>query len=194
MKIVVGTEAHRTVIFSDELRYVVFSPYWNVPRSIVRNEILPKMNRDPGYLGRMNMERTGTEGGLPVIRQRPGGANALGKVKFLFPNPYNIYLHDSPAKSLFDQTQRAFSHGCIRVSEPFELARYLLKDQPQWTDAAIRKAMNRGSEKWVTLEKKVPVFIYYLTAWVDEAGRVQFRDDIYGHDARMAAHLFGKAK
>jgi L,D-transpeptidase YcbB len=181
MDIVVGKASNPTVAFNDMMEEIVFSPYWNVPPNIIRNEILPAMKRNKRYLASQNMEITGNEDGLPVIRQRPGPGNALGKVKFLFPNKYNIYFHDTPAKTLFDREKRAFSHGCIRLSKPFELAKYLLKDQG-WTDDAIQKAMNARSEKWVKLEEKVPVFITYYTSWVDPYGDLQFRDDIYGHD------------
>lgn len=190
MKIVVGKAVHKTVVFNDELKHIVFSPYWNIPRSIVRNEILPAMKKNPGYLGQQNMEQTGTSGGLPVIRQKPGAGNALGRVKFLFPNSYAIYFHDTPAKSLFDRTQRAFSHGCIRLEEPKKLAAYLLQHRSEWTDSRISNAMYAGSEKWVTLKEPVPVVISYFTAWVDEAGVLQYRDDIYGHDKALANKLF----
>lgn len=190
MKIVVGKAAHETVVFNDKLKYIVFSPYWNVPRSIVRNEILPQMKRNPSYLAAHNMEKTGERGGLPVIRQRPGGSNALGRVKFLFPNSYSIYFHDTPAKSLFDQQNRAFSHGCIRLEQPTRLARYLLRDRKEWTDERITDAMYSGSPKWVTLKDPIPVEITYFTAWVDENGKLNFRDDIYGHDRELAEHLF----
>jgi murein L,D-transpeptidase YcbB/YkuD len=192
MDIVVGKEANRTVIFSDELKYVVFSPYWNIPRSIVRNEIVPAMNRSSSYLSRNNMEITGNSNGLPVIRQKPGKGNALGKVKFIFPNQYNIYFHDTPAKTLFSRQKRAFSHGCIRLEQPFELAKYLLRNDNEWTDNKIQTAMNQSSEKWVELEKPVPVFIVYFTSWVDQEGLLHFREDIYGHDKRMERHLFTK--
>ncbi len=190
MNIVVGKEAHSTVIFTDQLKYVVFSPYWNIPASIVRNEILPAIKRNGNYLSKMNMEKTGVSNGLPVIRQKPGGANALGKVKFIFPNSYNIYFHDTPAKSLFNEASRAFSHGCIRLAEPAKLAEYLLRDQPEWTPEKIKEAMSASKEKWVTLKKTVPVFISYFTAWVDSEGLLNFRDDIYGHDKALAKHLF----
>ena len=190
MDVVVGTEANRTVVFSDSLKYVVFSPYWNVPRSIVRNEIYPAMSRNPGYLERNNMEQTGFSNGLPVIRQKPGPGNALGRVKFIFPNSYAIYFHDTPAQSLFNRTSRAFSHGCIRVSEPEKLAAYVLSDQPRWTSQEIRKEMRGTKEKWVSLKEAIPVFITYFTAWVDTHGVLNFRDDIYGHDKKMAARLF----
>ena len=190
MNIVVGKAANRTVIFSDDLKYVVFSPYWNVPQSIVRNEIYPAMKRNSNYLQRNNMEVTGYSNGLPIVRQKPGKSNALGDVKFIFPNSYNIYFHDTPSRSLFDRQQRAFSHGCIRVQQPFDLAVYLLRNQPEWTKEKIKAAMHQSTEKWVTLNKSVPVFITYFTSWVDGKGILHFTEDIYGHDKRMADHLF----
>lgn len=190
MPVVVGKAANRTVIFNDKLEYVVFSPFWNIPSSIVRNEILPAMKRNPDYLDRNNMEITGNRNGLPAIRQKPGPGNALGKVKFIFPNRYSIYFHDTPAKSLFERDRRAFSHGCIRLKEPFRFAQYLLRNKPEWTDEKIRAAMNAGTEKWVKLEDTVPVTISYFTAWVDDQGKLNFRDDIYGHDKKMANKLF----
>ena len=190
INIVVGKAANNTVIFTGQLKHVVFSPYWNVPPSIVRNEILPAIKRNPNYLAKMNMERTGSSGGLPVIRQKPGGANALGKVKFIFPNSYNIYFHDTPSKSLFNRDIRAFSHGCIRLAEPVKLATYLLRNQPEWTTEKINVAMSSSIEKWVPLKKSLPVFITYFTAWVDSEGLLNFRDDVYGHDKNLAKHLF----
>ncbi|MEJ7779206.1 MAG: L,D-transpeptidase family protein [Daejeonella sp.] len=182
MDIVVGKITNPTIVFSDSLENVVFSPYWNVPPSIVKDEILPQMSKNSSYLKKNNMEITGTEDGIPTIRQKPGPDNSLGNVKFLFPNKYNIYFHDTPAKTLFERKNRAFSHGCIRLSQPFELAKYLLKDQPGWSDISISKAMNAGTEKWVKLTQPVPVSIIYYTAWIDSSGLVNFRDDIYGHD------------
>lgn len=190
MRIVVGKSGTSTVVFNDLLKYVVFSPYWNVPPSIVRNEIVPAMRRNPGYLARKNMEQTGTSGGLPVVRQKPGGSNSLGLVKFIFPNSYNIYFHDTPSKSLFSQDQRAFSHGCIRLAEPAKLAAWLLRNQPGWTTEKITAAMHQNKEQWVTLKQPVPVFISYFTAWVDREGLLHFRDDIYGHDADMKNRMF----
>jgi murein L,D-transpeptidase YcbB/YkuD len=190
MPIVVGKDAHQTVIFSDSLRYIVFSPYWNIPFSIVRNEILPAMKKDSHYLSRNNMEINGYANGLPIIRQKPGGGNALGKVKFLFPNRYHIYFHDTPAKTLFGQERRAFSHGCIRLEDPFKLAAYLLRNDKKWPERKIRSAMNQEKEKWVKLDPVIPVFIVYFTAWVDGQGMLNLRDDIYGHDQRMEKHLF----
>lgn len=192
MDVIVGKAASRTVIFSEELQYIVFSPYWNIPRSIVRNEILPAMRRNRSYLRHNNMEITGYNGGLPVVRQKPGKRNALGRVKFLFPNQFHIYFHDTPAKGLFTRGKRAFSHGCIRLRQPFELAKYLLKSDSTWTDDAIRKAMSRRTEKWVTLDRKWPVFITYFTSWADSNGNVHFLEDIYGHDERLRNQLFDK--
>jgi murein L,D-transpeptidase YcbB/YkuD len=190
MDVVVGKEGHNTMMFNGDLNQVVFSPYWNVPPSIVTKEILPAMQKNPGYLAKENMEITGEEDGLPVIRQRPGGKNALGRVKFLFPNSFNIYLHDTPQKSLFEKDKRAYSHGCIRVREPKKLAEYVLREQPEWTSEKIDEAMNAGEEKFVRVKKPIPVVVTYYTAWVDENGQLNFREDIYGHDANLAGKMF----
>ena len=192
MKVVVGKDGHNTTIFSDRLSTIVFSPYWNVPESIVKKEIVPSMNKDKNYLEKNNMEITGQRNGLPVVRQKPGDKNSLGKVKFLFPNSFNIYFHDTPAKSLFNNNVRAFSHGCIRLSEPEKLADYLLRNDPTWTPEKINEVMNSGDEKFVALKTPVPVFITYYTAWVDENGRLNFRNDIYGHDKEIAEKMFIK--
>ena len=135
------------------------------------------------------MEITGYSGGLPIVRQKPGKNNSLGQVKFLFPNSYNIYLHDTPSKSLFGETSRAFSHGCIRVVEPAKLANFLLPDTIKWGPANIRKAMHSGKEQYVTLKNKVPVFIAYFTAFTDRDNKLNFRKDIYQLDGRLAATL-----
>jgi murein L,D-transpeptidase YcbB/YkuD len=190
MNVVVGKEGHNTMMFTGDLNQVVFSPYWNVPQSIVKNEILPAMEKDPNYLASQNMEITGEEDGLPVIRQLPGPGNSLGKVKFLFPNSFNIYFHDTNAKSLFNKDKRAYSHGCIRLQEPEKMAQYLLRNQPEWTPERINEAMNSGTEKYVKLKDPIPVFITYYTAWVDENGQLNFREDIYEHDKKLAAKMF----
>lgn len=192
MAVVVGKEGHNTTMFTGNLNQVVFSPYWNVPPSIVQKEILPEIEKDPNYLASQNMEVTGTdEDGLPEIRQRPGEKNSLGKVKFLFPNSFNIYFHDTPAKELFNRSKRAYSHGCIRLAEPEKMAQYLLRNNPEWTPERISDAMNSGKEKFVKLKDPVPVFITYYTAWVDEYGHMNFREDIYGHDAKLMEKVFG---
>ena len=185
MNIVAGSSQNQTVIFTGDLKYVVFSPYWNVPPGILKKEILPAIKRDPGYLARHNMEWNGN-----TVRQKPGPNNSLGKVKFLFPNNFNIYLHDTPAKSLFDEPKRAFSHGCIRLEDPRKLAEWILRKQAEWTPGKIQKAMNAGKEKFVLVKSPIPVFLGYFTAWVDEEGKINFRDDIYGHDKQLADRLF----
>ena len=190
MNVVVGKEGHNTMMFKGDLSQIVFSPYWNVTPDIIREEIMPAMAKNPNYLASHNMEVTGTSGGIPVIRQLPGEENSLGKVKFLFPNSFNIYFHDTPAKSLFSKDKRAYSHGCIRLSEPTKLAEYLLRSQPEWTSDKIAESMNAGVEKYVALKKSVPVIITYYTAWVDENGLLNFRDDIYGYDALLQKRMF----
>ena len=178
------------MMFKGDLSQIVFSPYWNVTPDIIKEEIMPAMARNPNYLASHNMEVTSTSGGIPVVRQLPGPENSLGKVKFLFPNSFNIYFHDTPAKSLFSKDKRAYSHGCIRLSEPTKLAEYLLRSQPEWPSDKIADAMNSGEEKYVKLKNSVPVIITYYTAWVDENGLLNFRDDIYGHDALLQKRMF----
>ncbi|MEC5147574.1 L,D-transpeptidase family protein [Chitinophaga sp. 212800010-3] len=208
--VVVGKPGASTVIFTKDLRYVVFSPYWNVPPGILAKEVLPGLKRSgAGYLARQNMEIVGASGktispgsinfskysgaNFPyIVRQKPGGKNSLGKVKFLFPNEYNIYLHDTPARYLFGENDRSFSHGCIRIAEPKHLAEWLLRDDSTWTEQKIDEAMNGNKEKFVTLKEKIPVFIVYFTAFVDSNGKLNFRNDVYGHDEKLAKALFGR--
>jgi murein L,D-transpeptidase YcbB/YkuD len=187
--VVVGKVMKATAIFSGEVKYVVFRPYWNVPPSIVRNEILKGIHRNGNYLEAHHMEVTGYREGLPVIRQRPGPDNSLGLVKFLFPNIYNIYLHDTPSKSLFAEPVRTFSPGCIRISEPVRMAEFLLRKDAAWNPEKIADAMNNGTERYVTLKDKVPIFIAYFTAFVDRSGMINFRKDIYNKDERLARML-----
>jgi len=182
--VVVGKPMSATVIFSGDMKYVVFSPYWYVPPSIIRSEISPGMKRNSNYLAAHNMEWNGGN-----VRQKPGPNNSLGLVKFLFPNSNNIYLHDTPAKSLFSEDSRAFSHGCIRVAQPFDLAVKVLKQDSSWTPEKINAAMHTGKEKYVTLKKTIPVYIGYFTAFMDKNGQVNFRDDIYGRDSRLLQML-----
>ena len=177
MNVVVGQEGWETPIFADTLENIVVNPYWNVPQSILKEEMANQVN-DPSYLARNNFERT-PDGGL---RQRPGPKNALGEFKFLFPNKDNIYLHDTPADQLFSRTSRAFSHGCIRLERPRDLA-YLLADKlagksPRQVDEMLAS----GDERWIKVRKKIPVYILYFTTWVDEDGTVRFHHDVYGHD------------
>ncbi len=189
MPVIVGKEGHNTTMFYGDLNEIVFSPYWNLPSGIVRREILPAMEDNKDYLANHNMEIVGERNGVPVIRQLPGGSNALGKVKFLFPNSFNIYFHDTPSKELFNRDKRAYSHGCIRLSDPVKLAQYLLQGRPGWTAPKIDSAMNSSKERYVELKQPVPVIITYLTAWVDENGTLQLREDIYGHDDQLAKKL-----
>jgi len=187
--VVVGQTVHQTTVFYGEIKYIVFSPYWNIPESIVRNEVLPGMRRNSNYISQHHMQINGYVNGLPNVRQMPGSNNSLGLVKFLFPNSYNIYLHDTPAKSLFGETSRAFSHGCIRVMEPAKLANFLLRQNPNWNAQKISAAMHSGNEQYVTLSTKVPVFIAYLTAFIDRDNNINFRKDIYNRDQRLADML-----
>lgn len=201
MPIIAGDTMHHTVMFHDEMQQIVFSPYWNIPKSILAQEIWPDIRRDRGYLRRKHMEvirgkhvidpsrikwsRYNANNFPYSIRQKPGNDNPLGGVKFLFPNPFSIYLHDTPNKTLFDKRIRSFSHGCIRIAEPIWLASYLLKGQPEWSASAIDSAMKNGQETFVNLPYPIPVHITYFTSWVDETGTLNFRDDVYGHDSRM---------
>ncbi|MFL6260267.1 MAG: murein L,D-transpeptidase [Thermoanaerobaculia bacterium] len=177
MRVVAGKPTTRTPMFSGRMTNVVLNPYWNVPPDIARKEVLPRIQREPGYAEKEGLEVKGTE-----VRQKPGPKNALGKVKFLFPNRFNVYLHDTPSRSLFSRTVRSFSHGCIRIEKPVELAEYLLKDDPAWTPERIAAVLAKGREAWVTIPKPLPVHLVYWTAWVDGAGTLQLRDDLYGRD------------
>ncbi|MBL0273389.1 MAG: L,D-transpeptidase family protein [Chitinophagaceae bacterium] len=185
MVVVVGRVGNNTMMFNGDLNQVIFSPYWNVPASIIEKEINPSIARNPNYLAGKNMERVGSG-----IRQRPGPGNALGKVKFIFPNSFNMYFHDTPSKSLFGQDKRAFSHGCIRLSEPQKMAEWLLRNDAAWTKEKIVSAMNQTTEKAVKLKETVPVFIIYYTAWVDNDGQLNFRDDVYQHDLDLMKKMF----
>lgn len=202
MRVVVGTRETQTPIFTEEMTYLVFSPYWNVPDSIAQGETLPAVMQDSEFLARNNMEIIDASG-QPVdaasadfsdptkyrFRQRPGGQNSLGLVKFMFPNQFNVYLHDTPADSLFTRASRPFSHGCVRLEDPVALAQYVLKDQPGWTKEKIAEAMNSGEETNVKLTAAIPVYLGYWTASVDNDGVVQFRKDVYGIDGQQAVKV-----
>ena len=183
MKVVTGKKDSPTPMLSDRLSSVVFSPYWNIPSDIVQKEILPKAEKDPGYLEKNNIEVDEQSG---HYRQRPGDGNSLGLVKFLFPNHYNVYLHDTPAQALFDRVERDFSHGCVRLDEPAALAKYVLRDQPEWTAEKIDEAMHTGTEKAVALKQPIPIYLVYFTAW-EENGALQHAPDVYGLDRRHTA-------
>jgi murein L,D-transpeptidase YcbB/YkuD len=205
MEVIVGRAVRtQTPVFADEMTHLIFRPYWNVPRSILRNEVLPAVARDPGYLARHDMEIVSGAGddAVPVamtpealeaarngalrIRQRPGPKNSLGLVKFIFPNDDNVYLHGTPARELFERSRRDFSHGCVRVQNPPALAQWLLKDQPAWNAARIAAAMEGAKSQQANLSAPVPVLLYYLTAAVSpDDGLLHFADDLYGHDAAL---------
>ncbi|GMG84046.1 L,D-transpeptidase family protein [Paralimibaculum aggregatum] len=203
-RVVVGKSTkHRTPEFSDEMEHMVVNPTWHVPASIAREEILPKLKQDPTYLSRKGMRLVGagasaeeidwsfvTPSSFPGrVKQRPGGGNALGRVKFMFPNKWSIYLHDTPSKSLFNRDRRAFSHGCVRVQKPFEFAYELLAPQRADGAAYFDAVLRRGREATIRLDDPVPVHLNYRTAWVDAAGVDQFRADVYGRDATVYAAL-----
>jgi murein L,D-transpeptidase YcbB/YkuD len=192
MNVIVGSAANSSVIFSGKLKYVVFSPYWNLPESIVQKEVMPSIRKNKNYIAKNNMEITGYSGKTPIVRQKPGRGNSLGLVKFLFPNNYNIYLHDTPNRELFSQSSRGLSHGCIRIADPKKFAAYLLRSDTSWTSQSIDEAMHLSKEKWVTIKKPVPVFLVYFTSWVDQAGALNFRKDIYRHDEKMGEKLFAR--
>jgi murein L,D-transpeptidase YcbB/YkuD len=205
MRAVVGRNYRRTPVFSDKMTYIVLSPYWNVPPGIGANDIIPAVKRDPGYLVSKNIRvfhgwgseakeidsrsidwsKVSTKTPDYRFRQDPGPANSLGRIKFMFPNKFNVYLHDTPATELFDKVDRTFSSGCIRIEKPIELAEYVLNDGSMWTRDAIMAQILRWRERTVTLREPIPVHLLYWTAWVTEDGTVHFRKDIYGRDARL---------
>jgi murein L,D-transpeptidase YcbB/YkuD len=208
MPVIVGRAMRgETPMFIGEMRYVEFSPYWNVPPSILRNELLPQLTRDPSLLQREDMEFVSTRGGGSAratldeaalaglrsgelrLRQRPGPKNALGGVKFVLPNTMDVYLHGTPAQALFERTRRDFSHGCIRVREPAALAGFVLRGQPEWTPAQIDAAMVSGTNRIVKLAAPIPVVVFYTTAIVDTRGHALFLPDVYGHDRKLANAL-----
>ena len=210
MAVVVGKPYHRTPVFSDRIRFLEFNPYWNVPPDIAINEELPVLRKNPAGLSAQGFEVVrGNQvadlssvdwssvgpGRFPYqLRQRPGPNNALGRVKFMFPNPHNVYLHDSPAHSLFERSVRAFSHGCIRLSRPLDLAEQVLRvgGVQGWTKDRINDVVASTKNTVVNLREPLPVHITYLTAWADD-GVANFRQDIYGHDAKLLAALEGKS-
>lgn len=184
-KVFVGNPLTKTTIFSGKIDKVVFSPYWTVPQSIVENELKMKIASDPNYLEEHNMEIVNGQ-----VRQRPGVNNSLGLVKFIFPNPDDIYMHDTPAKTLFDFEQRTFSHGCINVSKAKELAIAMLKDYPEWTADRIDQAMDGTAETAFKLPVTVPIYITYFTTLVKESGEVSFFQDVYDRDGDLNKILF----
>jgi murein L,D-transpeptidase YcbB/YkuD len=211
MPVIVGKTYHKTPVFSDMIKYLEFNPFWNIPTGIARNEMLPKLKKDPMYLRERNIRVFSSWGedakeldstkidwndvGNNItrykLRQDPGPANALGTVKFMFPNKYNVYLHDTPSHNLFQRTGRTFSHGCIRVSEPLELASYLLGGEEKgWGIDRVREIVSDGKRTIVSLEKPIPVHITYRTVWIGPDGTVRFSEDVYGRDRLLEKALY----
>ncbi|TDP01527.1 murein L,D-transpeptidase [Flavobacterium sp. 245] len=180
----VGSPLTKTTIFNGEIDRIVFSPYWTVPQSIVQNELKSKIAADPNYLADHNMEMVNGQ-----VRQKPGPENSLGLVKFMFPNPDDIYMHDTPAKTLFDFEKRTFSHGCVNVKLAKELAVAMLKDYPEWTQDKIDKAMAGKTENSFKLAKKVPIYITYFTSLVNENGEIGFFQDVYEKDSELNSQV-----
>jgi murein L,D-transpeptidase YcbB/YkuD len=204
-RVQVGKPFRQTPIFRSTIQYLVLNPTWTVPPGIFAKDILPALKRDPGYLAKRGLGVVDAKG-RPVtapidwaattprsfpylLRQEPGPDNALGRVKFMFPNEYSVYLHDTPSQALFEKSDRAFSSGCIRVENALELAALLLDGQAGWDAAAIGRALQSGETRTVTLQRKVPVLLTYWTAWVDRDGVLQFRGDVYGFDEKVRAAL-----
>ncbi|WP_440997817.1 L,D-transpeptidase family protein [Arhodomonas sp. SL1] len=207
-RVIVGRDYRQTPVFTGRMTYLVFNPSWQVPQSLSVRDILPEVRRDPEYLERMGFQvlrgwgadeevidpdtvdwqEVPTRGFPYRFRQRPGPQNALGRVKFMFPNRHAVYLHDTPARTLFNHAERAFSSGCIRVERPLELTRLLLDDE-RWDADAIERTLDEGTERTVPLGRAVPVHLQYLTAWVGSDGVVNLRPDIYGRDARLVGAL-----
>jgi murein L,D-transpeptidase YcbB/YkuD len=203
-RVVVGTTKNQTPVFSDNIRHVVVNPYWNVPSSIIRGEVAPAVMRNPGYIDNQNMDLL--YNGAPVspwqvnwsmvsptnfpfrVRQRPGAGNALGQIKFLFPNKHDVYLHDTPSKSLFARSSRALSHGCVRVENPMAFADALMANEANISRASL-EAMFGPSERWVNPEKQIPVHLAYFTLRVEADGTLRSYGDIYGHNARLIAAM-----
>jgi len=206
MRVIVGERRadHRTPLLDAEMSYVVINPQWHVPQSIMTKEMLPKLKNDATYLSRQNMKVMQTVDGQAVsvdpatvdwskvdsatfnyrFAQDSGAGNALGRIKFIFPNRHNVYLHDTTTKPLFARGVRDFSHGCVRVHKPLDLAEYVLADNAGWNKEAVETAIKRGAQKVVFLKEKLPVHLTYVTAWVDPNGNGYFLDDIYGYDRR----------
>jgi len=214
MAVVVGRPFRRTPVFSASMSYLEFSPTWTVPPTILKEDIIPGMRKDPELLTKKgirifsswnrdariidpaSIDWQAPKSQLVSYRyvQPPGPKNALGRVKFMFPNQYSVYLHDTPDKNLFDRASRAYSSGCIRVERPAALAALLLADQPQWTEAEIAKAMNLDEPVKVPLSAPIPIYITYATAWIGEGGTIEFRPDIYGRDASLQDALSSSPK
>jgi murein L,D-transpeptidase YcbB/YkuD len=214
MKVVVGKPFWNTPVFTAKMTHLIINPSWNVPDSIAREEILKKIKNDPHYLAKQNMKVLRGWGPAEEIidpdtidwskisakrliyrfRQEPGPLNPLGNLKFVLPNKFGVYLHDTSAKSLFSKDVRTLSHGCTRIEKPIELAEYLLQEDPRWTRENIVAAIQEGTEQKVFIPHPLNVHFLYLTAWVDESGTLQFRNDVYGRDKGLDEALAGKPR
>ena len=198
--VIVGRSYRQTPVFHSTMRYLVFNPFWTIPSTILKNDILPEVQKNPDYLNEKHITVTDAAGKTLdsrhidwndervsgyVYRQAPGEDNSLGVVKFIFPNPYDVYLHDTPHRELFERSQRTFSSGCIRVEHPLALAAYLLRNQDDWNQEKIEQTVASGQTTKVVLKKQPEVYLLYLTAWTDTKGNMQFRDDIYHRDTRV---------
>ena len=213
IKAIVGKMKRRTPVFSRKITYLELNPYWNIPQKIALNDILPCIKKDPGYLTdhnirvfenweensrelnpeSINWAATSKKDFVYKLRQDPAISNALGQIKFIFPNEFSIYLHDTPARKLFNMTRRAFSSGCIRIEKPMELAAYLLQNNSKWSLEKLVAAVNRKKNKIIFLSKPMKIYILYWTAWVDKDGIINFRDDIYGRDRQLSIAFNKKA-
>ncbi|MBI2487172.1 MAG: L,D-transpeptidase family protein [Deltaproteobacteria bacterium] len=205
MRVIVGKPYWNTPVFTAEMTYLVLNPHWNIPQTIFAEEKLPKIKKDPEYFSKDKIKVL--KGWSPKVqeidpttidwskvtehnfsyrlRQEPGSGNPLGRIKFMFPNPYHVYLHDTPQKNLFSRTDRNLSHGCIRIEKPLDLAEYVLHLDPAWTPQKIRNSINKGLTQSVGLPEPIPVYLVYFTAWVDDDGSIEFRNDIYGRDEAL---------
>ena len=184
-RVVVGKPQTPTPVFSNAMQFLIVNPYWNVPPSILKKEMLPKLKEDPAYFQRLGYEVTNHKGQMSV-RQPPGERNALGWIKFMFPNEHSVYLHDTPSRNLFANAKRAYSHGCVRVDQPFALAEIVLGQG--WTEERVKK-LKGGGERMVKMPKPLPIHIGYFSAFVDEHGKLQLREDIYGYSQKVKSAL-----
>jgi murein L,D-transpeptidase YcbB/YkuD len=216
MAVIVGKFQHQTPVFSHRVQYVDFNPFWNIPNSIARNEELPELRKDPMYLVKrkvrlfsswqndaVELDSTAIdwnsvsprEMNRYLLRQDPGPWNALGPVKLVFPNRYNVYIHGTPTQELFEHSTRSFSHGCIRASQPLMLAEFALaKEKEDWSLQKIKEIVDSGKRKIVTVFAPLPVHITYQTVWVDKTGTIHFNNDIYGRDRKLAEILFSRTE
>lgn len=205
LKVIVGKEATRTSIFKGNISQIILNPYWNVPTSIVVKEMLPKLKENSDYLSKNNMELlsgntiidpstvnwNNYSSTIPYsIRQKPGDDNALGKIKFIFPNNFSIYLHDTPSRNIFNESSRAFSHGCIRVQNPLKLAQFILRNNPNWNLEKLQSSVKNKKTTNIQIKPTLPVYIVYFTAWIGNSGEINFRKDLYNMDSQLEKEIF----